>query len=121
MLSGKLKPDSTFPDDDHRKFNRHGEMFDMGETFSGVDYKVGLEAVEEIRRLLPPGASMSQFALRWVLMFDAVSCAIPGGKRPEQVADNCRASDLAPLSAETMAAIEGIYDEKIRSQVHQRW
>jgi len=121
MLSGKLKPDSTFPDDDHRKFNRHGEMFDMGETFSGVDYKVGLEAVEEIRRLLPPGASMSQFALRWVLMFDAVSCAIPGGKRPEQVADNCRASDLAPLSAETMAAIERIYDEKIRSQVHQRW
>ena len=121
MLSGKLKRDSYFPADDHRNFNRHGEMFDVGETFSGVDYQVGLDAVEEIRQLLPPGVSMSQFALRWILMFDAVSCAIPGGKRPEQVADNCQASDLAPLSAETMAAIKRIYDEKIRPQVHQRW
>jgi aryl-alcohol dehydrogenase-like predicted oxidoreductase len=121
MLSGKLRPDSAFPADDHRNFNRHGEMFDVGETFSGVDYQLGLDAVEKIRQLLPPGVSMSQFALRWILMFDAVSCAIPGGKRPEQVADNCHASDLAPLSAETMAAIQGVYDEKIRPQVHQRW
>ena len=96
MLSGKLRRDSSFPADDHRNFNRHGEMFDVGETFSGVDYQLGLDAVEEIRQLLPPGVSMSQFALRWILMFDAVSCAIPGGKRPEQVADNCHASDLAP-------------------------
>ena len=121
MLTGKLRRDSSFPKDDHRNFNRHGEMFDMGETFSGVDYELGLEAVDEIRGLLPPGISMSQFALRWILMFDAVSCAIPGGKRPEQVADNCRASDAAPLSEETMAAIKRIYDEKIRPQVHQRW
>ena len=121
MLSGKLTRDSTFPADDHRNFNRHGEMFDVGETFSGVDYQLGLDAVEEIRQLLPPGVSMSQFALRWILMFDAVSCAIPGGKRPEQVADNCHASDLSPLSAETMAAIKRIYDGKIRQQVHQRW
>jgi aryl-alcohol dehydrogenase-like predicted oxidoreductase len=96
-------------------------MFDMGETFSGVDYELGLEAVDEIRGLVPGGISMSQFALRWILMFDAVSCAIPGGKRPEQVAGNCRASDSAPLSGETMAAIKRIYDEKIRPQVHQRW
>jgi len=121
MLTGKLQRDSSFPVDDHRNFNRHGEMFDVGETFSGVDYELGLDAVEEIRKLLPAGVSISQFALRWILMFDAVSCAIPGGKRPEQVADNCHASDLASLSAETMAAIKRIYDEKIRPQVHQRW
>jgi aryl-alcohol dehydrogenase-like predicted oxidoreductase len=121
MLSGKLKRESTFPADDHRNFNRHGEMFDVGETFSGVDYEVGLDAVEEIRKLLPAGVSMSQFALRWILMFDEVSCAIPGGKRPEQVADNCHASDLPSLSAETMATVKRIYDEKIRPQVHQRW
>jgi aryl-alcohol dehydrogenase-like predicted oxidoreductase len=121
MLSGKLRRDSTFPADDHRNFNRHGEMFDVGETFSGVDYQLGLDAVEEIRQLLPVGVSMSQFALRWILMFDAVSCAIPGGKRPEQVADNCHASDLAPLSAKIMTAIKRIYDEKIAPQVHQRW
>ena len=90
LLTGKLRSNSTFPADDHRNFNRRGESFDVGETFSGVDYEVGLAAVEEIRKLVPPGASMSQFALRWILMFDAVSCAIPGGKRPEQVADNCQ-------------------------------
>lgn len=121
MLSGKLTRESTFPADDHRNFNRHGEMFDVGETFSGVDYEVGLDAVEKIRQLLPSGVSMSQFALRWILMFDAISCAIPGGKRPEQVADNCHASDLAAISPETMAAVKRIYDEKIRPQVHQRW
>jgi aryl-alcohol dehydrogenase-like predicted oxidoreductase len=99
LLTGKLRANSTFASDDHRNFNRHGESFDVGETFSGVDYNLGLDAVEELRRLLPAKVSMSQFALRWILMFDAVSCAIPGGKRPEQVADNCHASDLAPLSA----------------------
>ena len=93
----------------------------MGETFSGVDYGVGLEAVEEIRKLVPAGTSMSQFALRWILSFDAVSCAIPGGKRPEQVEDNCRASGLQPLSAEAMDAVRRIYDQKIRSLVHHRW
>lgn len=121
MLTGKLRRDSSFPADDHRNFNRHGEMFDMGETFSGVDYELGLEAVDEICKLLPPGASMSQLALRWILMFDAVSCAIPGGKRPEQVADNCYASDLPPLSPDVMKQIKRIYDEKIRPSVHQRW
>lgn len=121
MLSGKLTPQSTFEADDHRNFNRHGERFDMGETFSGVDYNIALEAVEEIRRLLPAGVTMSQFALRWILMFDAVTCAIPGGKRPEQVAENCAASDLEPLSADAMNAIDRIYDTHIRPLVHARW
>ena len=121
LLTGKLSTNSKFASDDHRNFNRHGESFDVGETFSGVDYELGLEAVEEIRKLLPANVSMSQFALRWILMFDAVSCAIPGGKRPEQVAENCRASDLAPLTAEVMAAVRRIYDQKIRASVHQRW
>jgi len=121
MLTGKLRRDSQFAADDHRTFNRHGEMFDMGETFSGVDYETGLNAVEEIRALLPPGFSMSQLALRWILMFDAVTCAIPGGRRPEQVADNCAASSLPVLEDETMTAIRQIYDTRIRPLVHQRW
>ena len=121
LLTGKFRHDSTFTADDHRNFNRHGEMFDAGETFSGVDYDTGIEAVEEIRALLPAGVSMSQFALRWILMFDAVTCAIPGSKRPEQVVDNCRASNQPPLTPDTMAAVQRIYDEKIRPLVHHQW
>jgi len=121
LLTGKLRSDSTFAADDHRNFNRHGEAFDVGETFSGVDYNIGLEAVEEMRALLPAGVSTSQFALRWILMFDAITCAIPGGKRPEQVADNCQASDLPPLSNEVMREVRRIYDEKIRPLVQSRW
>ena len=121
MLTGKLTRDSQFAADDHRQFNRSGEAFDVGETFSGVDYQTSLAAVEEIRPLVPAGMSVAQFALRWILMFDAVTCAIPGGKRPSQVADNCAASDLPPLSAAAMAAIRAIYDARIRSQVHPRW
>ena len=121
MLTGKLRGDSQFAADDHRNFNRHGEKFDVGETFSGVDYEAGLRATEEFRALLPQGVSMSQFALRWILMFDAVSCAIPGGKRPDQVHENCRASDLPPLGPEAMATVQRIYNEGIRSHVHHRW
>jgi aryl-alcohol dehydrogenase-like predicted oxidoreductase len=121
MLTGKLRRDSTFGADDHRNFNLHGEQFDVGETFSGVDYETGLAAVEQIRALLPKGMSLTQFALRWILMFDAVSCAIPGGKRPEQVRENCATSDLPPLSDDTMRAVRRIYDEKIRPLVHHRW
>ena len=121
LLTGKLHADSTFPRDDHRNFNRQGQSFDVGETFAGVDYEAGLAAVEKIRALLPDGVSMSQLALRWILMFDAVSCAIPGGKRPDQVAENCGASDLPALSGETMAAIQRIYDEGIRELVRHRW
>src|ERR1019366_5122445 len=119
LLSGKLTRDSKFEEDDHRNFNRHGEEFDMGETFSGVDYETALGAVEELRKLAP--TSLAQFALRWILRFPAVSCAIPGAKRPQQAEENCAASDLPPVSAEAMAAVEKIYDEKIRPLVHQRW
>ena len=121
LLTGKMKRDTTFAKDDHRNFNRHGEAFDVGETFSGVDYDTGLEAVEEIRSLVPEGATMAQFALRWILMFDAVSCAIPGAKNPEQATANAQAADLPPLSDDTMAKIKTIYDDKIRPLVHQRW
>ena len=121
LLTGKLRRDSTFAADDHRQFNRFGQAFDVGVTFSGVDYDTGLAAVEGIRQLLLGGMSMSQFALRWILMFDAMSCAIPGGKSAEQVGDNCAASDLPPLSPETMEAVRRIYHEKIRSLVHNRW
>jgi len=121
MLTGKLKPDSKFAGDDHRHFNRRGEAFDVGETFSGVDYEAGLKAVEELREVLPAGMTMSQFALRWILMFDAVTCAIPGGKRPDQVAENCAASDLPPLTGAAMQAVRRIYDESVRPAVHQRW
>jgi len=121
LLTGKFNLDSNFPADDHRNFNRHGKAFDVGETFSGVDFKIGLEAVEELRRLVPTGVSMSEFALRWILMFDAVTCAIPGGKRPEQVSDNCRASDLPLLSDETMTDVRAMYNRKILPLVRNRW
>jgi aryl-alcohol dehydrogenase-like predicted oxidoreductase len=121
MLTGKLTAHSEFAADDHRNFNRHGEAFNVGETFSGVDYATGLEVVDALRALLPPGVTMTQFALRWILMFDAVTCAIPGGKRPAQVAENCAASDLPPLPDATMAAVRDLYERRIRPSVHQRW
>jgi aryl-alcohol dehydrogenase-like predicted oxidoreductase len=121
MLTGKLTAQSEFAADDHRNFNRHGEAFDVGETFSGVDYATALEAVDALRKLLPPGVTMTQFALRWILMFDAVTCAIPGGKRPGQVAENCAASDLQPLPDAAMAAVRDVYERRIRGMVHQRW
>ncbi len=121
MLTGKLTRDSHFEADDHRAFNRHGESFDRGETFSGVDYETGLAAVEELRALVPAGVSLTQFALRWILMFEAVTCAIPGAKRPSQAEQNAAAADLPPLSAETMAAVKAIYDQRIRPLVHAYW
>lgn len=121
MLAGKLTPQSHFGSDDHRGFNRHGEAFDRGETFSGVDYETGLQAVNELRALLPEGMTMAQFALRWILMFDAVSCAIPGAKRPEQVEDNVQAADLPPLSDATMATVNQLYKDRIRPLVHHYW
>jgi aryl-alcohol dehydrogenase-like predicted oxidoreductase len=121
LLSGKMTRQTIFPADDHRNFNRYGQSFDVGETFSGVDYDTGLEAVEQLRALLPPGATMAQFALRWILMFDAVSCAIPGAKNATQASQNAQAADLPPLSAEVMAQIRAIYEQKIKGLVHQRW
>ena len=121
LLSGKMSAQSTFSQDDHRQYNRHGEAFDVGETFSGVDFETGLQAVEEIRQLLPAGVSMAQFALRWILMFDAVTLAIPGAKNVKQAVENAQASDLPPLSPQVMRQLEAIYDNSIRPQVHQRW
>ena len=121
MLTGKLRPDSKFASDDHRAFNRHGEAFDRGETFSGVDYATGLAAVDALRGLLPPGVSLTQFALRWILMDEAVTCAIPGAKRPSQVEENASAADLPPLSPAAMAQVKALYDEKVRPLVHQYW
>lgn len=121
LLTGKMTRDTTFSADDHRNYNRHGEAFDVGETFAGVDFESGLDAVERLRPLVPEGMTMAQFALRWILMFDAVSCAIPGAKNPQQVAANVEASELPALSAETMEQIRCIYFEDIRDQVHQRW
>jgi len=121
MLTGKLTAASKFAPDDHRNFNRHGEAFDVGETFSGVPYEVGLQAVEELKSLVPGGATLAQLALRWILMFDGVSTVIPGGKTPGQVEDNCRASALPSLSEEQMQSVRSIYDRHIRPHVHQRW
>lgn len=121
MLTGKMRADTHFDQDDHRAFNRHGEAFDRGETFSGVDYQTGLQAVDELRALVPQGMTMAQFALRWILMHDAVSTTIPGAKRPEQVDDNVRAGELPPLSPETMQKVQEIYNRMIRPQVHHYW
>jgi aryl-alcohol dehydrogenase-like predicted oxidoreductase len=121
LLTGKMTRQSTFAQDDHRNFNRYGQAFDVGETFAGVDYETGLAAVEELRPLAPEGATMAQFALRWILMFDAVSCAIPGAKNRQQATANAQAADLPPLSDEVMVKIRAIYDDKIRPLVHQRW
>ena len=121
MLTGKFTKNSHFEKDDHRAFNRKGEEFDRGETFSGVDYDTSLQAVEELRPLVPAGMSMTQMALRWILMFPAVTCAIPGGKRVDQVNENVEATDLPPLPEKTMSAIEAIYNQKIKPQVHHYW
>jgi aryl-alcohol dehydrogenase-like predicted oxidoreductase len=121
LLTGKITRDTQFAQDDHRNFNRYGESFDVGETFSGVDFDKGLQAVDEIRALLPEGATMAQFALRWILMFDAVTCAIPGAKNPAQARDNAAAADLPALPAEQMERIRELYDSYIRADVHHRW
>jgi aryl-alcohol dehydrogenase-like predicted oxidoreductase len=121
LLSGKLRRDSTFEPRDHRNYNRHGEAFDVGETFSGVDYETGLAAVEELRALVPAGATMAQLALRWILMFPEVSAAIPGARNVQQTEDNVRAAELPPLTPQQMAAVRDVYDRSIRPLVHHRW
>lgn len=121
LLTGKMTRSTTFASDDHRNFNRYGEAFDVGETFSGVDYDTGLDAVDELRSLVPEGATLAQFALRWILMFDAVSLAIPGAKNVQQATDNAQAANIPAFSDEMMATTSQIYDKYIRDQVHQRW
>ena len=121
LLTGKMNASTTFARSDHRNYNRQGESFDVGETFSGVPFEVGLRAVEELRRLVPEGMTMAQMALRWILMFDTVTCAIPGAKRPSQAEENVTAAELPPLDEATMAAVRDVYDRLIRPHVHQRW
>lgn len=121
MLTGKMSAQSQFASDDHRAFNRNGEAFDMGETFSGVPYDTGLAAVERLRPLVPGGATMAQFALRWILMNDAVTVVIPGAKNKTQAEDNAQASALPALSDEVLAEVKAVYDEMIAPHVHQKW
>lgn len=121
LLSGKMTKDSKFAKDDHRNFNRHGEAFDVGETFSGVDFETGLKAVEELKTLVPSGYSMTQLALRWILMHPAISTVIPGAKNPQQAKDNTLASDMPILSPTTMQKVREVYDTYIRASIHPRW
>ena len=121
LLTGKLTAATPFAADDHRKFNRQGEAFDKGETFSGVPYEMGLAAVEELRALVPEGVTLAQLALRWTLMFEAVTCAIPGARTPEQARANAAAADLPPLNQKTMDAVSRIYDRHVRASVHASW
>jgi aryl-alcohol dehydrogenase-like predicted oxidoreductase len=121
MLSGKFTRDTHFDRSDHRNYNRHGEVFDVGETFAGVPYETGLGAAEELRALVPPDETMAQLALRWILMHDGVTVTIPGAKNIGQARENAAASDLPPLSPETMARVATVYEQRIKPFVHQRW
>ncbi len=121
LLTGKLSKHSTFAADDHRHFNRNGECFDKGETFGGVDLDAGLETVEALRPLVPHGWTMGQWALRWILMNDAITCAIPGARTQLQAAENCAAADLPPLTDAGMIACRKAYETQIRPLVHHRW
>jgi aryl-alcohol dehydrogenase-like predicted oxidoreductase len=121
LLTGKFRRDTIFAPDDHRCFNREGQLFDQGETLSGVPFEVGLEAVEALRPLVPPGATLAQLALRWILMFEDVTCTIPGARTEAQARENAAAASLPPLGEAVMAAVRSIYDGRIRPHVHHRW
>ncbi|MGH1350134.1 MAG: aldo/keto reductase [Methyloligellaceae bacterium] len=121
LLSGKFDRNSTFADDDHRKFNRYGEAFDVGETFAGIPFEVGLEVIEELRKIIPDQIPMSQYALKWILMHDAVSCVIPGAKNEEQATGNSLAQDLPALDGAQMQAIKKLYESKVKPLVHYKW
>lgn len=121
LLAGKMTAETTFGYDDHRNYNRDGQAFDVGETFAGVPFETGLKAVEALRPLVPEGASMAQWALRWILMHEEVSVVIPGARNPQQAADNAAAGDLPPLNGDDMASVRNTYDRFIRMHVHERW
>lgn len=121
LLTGKMKKDTEFPRNDHRNYNRQGKFFDVGETFAGVDFESGIRAVKKLNDIKPAGFTMPQFALKWILMHDAVSTVIPGGKKPEQVKDNVSASELHLLPVNIMKSVAGVYERYIKPQVHQRW
>ncbi len=121
LLSGKFTQNTQFGKDDHRSFNRNGEAFDRGETFSGIDYQLGLDAVEKVKIVLNNPENLAPFALRWILMHEAVSCVIPGASKPEHVLSNASASELPPLTKTQMQEIEEIYDSMIKPIVHNLW
>lgn len=121
LLSGKFTKDTNFVAEDHRNFNREGKAFDKGETFSGINYEKGLEAVSELKEILPKDYTLAQYALKWILMFNAVSTIIPGASKPEQVVDNAKVSDIPDLSTDTMSQIKGIYDKYFRNEIHNQW
>ena len=121
LLSGRYDETTTFAPDDHRTFNRHGESFDVGETFAGVPFEVGLTAVSELRGLVPAGLAMAQFALRWIVDQDGVSVVIPGARNADQVRGNAAAAALPPLTPEQQAGVMEVYDRHIRAHVHERW
>ncbi|MBB2942903.1 aryl-alcohol dehydrogenase-like predicted oxidoreductase [Actinoplanes lutulentus] len=121
LLSGRYDENTTFAADDHRNYNRHGESFDVGETFSGVDFQVGLEAVRRLSPLVPDGATMAQFAIRWIIDQPGLTVVIPGARNPQQARANATAADLAPLTPETREKVAAVYDELIRPQVHDKW
>jgi aryl-alcohol dehydrogenase-like predicted oxidoreductase len=121
LLSGRYTKDTVFGANDHRNFNRHGEAFDQGETFSGVDYETGVEAAAEFAALAPEGATPAQTALRWIVQQPGVTTVIPGARSPEQVRSNTAAAALPPLTADTLGAVRDLYDRRIRAQVHGKW
>ncbi|MEN3184614.1 MAG: aldo/keto reductase, partial [Atribacterota bacterium] len=121
LLTGKITPETTFPPDDHRNFNREGQAFDRGETFAGVNLERAFQALEELKKLVPQGYTMAQFALKWILMFPEVTTVIPGAKNARQAEENARASSLPPLSEDVMKEVERIYNTYIRADVHHRW
>jgi aryl-alcohol dehydrogenase-like predicted oxidoreductase len=121
LLAGKMTNQSKFEADDHRSFNRHGEAFDRGETFSGVDFDHALDVVQALRPLVPPGMTMAQFALRWILTRPEVTCTIPGARRVDQVEDNCAAADLPALPEDKLRAVRALYEREIQSLVHHYW
>ncbi len=121
LLTGKYSADTTFAENDHRNYNRNGDAFDVGETFSGVPYEVGLAAVERLRPLVPGGATMAQWALRWILAADPVSVVIPGARNADQARANAGAAELAPLSADDLKTVKAVYDADVRPHVQARW
>ena len=121
LLTGKFSSNSTFTEGDHRNFNRNGEQFDKGETFSGIDYATGLAAVEELKALFPENTNLAPMALRWILQHEAVSTIIPGASKPEQVSANVDALNFPSLAEEELTKINAIYDKFIKKSVHQLW
>jgi len=121
MLTGKLGPDTRFHHDDHRHFNRHGEAFSMGETFSGFDYEKSLVVVDRLRALLPPGMTLLELALRFIASFPAVTCSIPGARKPEQVEQNVRAGEQGPLDPQLLQQVVAIYESDVKPFVHHLW